>query len=245
MDPTRRASETGRALALSADQKWALVSVDDPDPTPPPASHGRRSAARSSRRWDLCSITGHSSSPTDRESSSRARRRAGSRAPTFRTWMAAPRALSARKGCRISVVSPDGDAARRNDARRAGAAVSRPRETDRTRGRSPVSSRASSWCSGVPTARLCTSGESTRTPLTLYRVDLETGKRALWKELRPAEEAGLLHFGAGPKSGVRVTPDGRKLVYAYWTRQNGPLPRRRSPVALAVNAARRDGLAIP
>jgi hypothetical protein len=56
-------------------------------------------------------------------------------------------------------------------------------------------------------------------PLTLYRVDLETGKRTLWKQLHPAEEAGLLYFGGGPKSGVRVTPDGRKLVYGYWTRQ--------------------------
>jgi Tol biopolymer transport system component len=56
-------------------------------------------------------------------------------------------------------------------------------------------------------------------PLTLYRVDLETGKRALWKQLRPAEEAGFLYFGAGPRTGVRMTPDGRALVYSYWTRQ--------------------------
>ncbi len=56
-------------------------------------------------------------------------------------------------------------------------------------------------------------------PLTLYHVDLQTGKRTLWKQLRPGEEAGFLHFGSGPRSGVRMTPDGRALVYSYWTRQ--------------------------
>jgi Tol biopolymer transport system component len=55
--------------------------------------------------------------------------------------------------------------------------------------------------------------------LTLYLVDLETGKRTLWKQLHPAEEAGFVHFGAGPRSGVRVTPDGHALVYSYWSRQ--------------------------
>jgi Tol biopolymer transport system component len=56
-------------------------------------------------------------------------------------------------------------------------------------------------------------------PLTLYRVDLETGKRELWKRLDPTDEAGFVEFGAGPRSGVRVTPDGRSLVYSYFSRQ--------------------------
>ncbi len=56
-------------------------------------------------------------------------------------------------------------------------------------------------------------------PLTLYRVDLETGKRERWKRLDPADEAGFVEFGAGPRSGVRVTPDGRSLVYSYFSRQ--------------------------
>jgi Tol biopolymer transport system component len=56
-------------------------------------------------------------------------------------------------------------------------------------------------------------------PLTLYRLELRTGKRALWKQLRPAEEAGFVEFGAGPR-GVRVTPDGRSVVYTYWTEQS-------------------------
>jgi Tol biopolymer transport system component len=54
-------------------------------------------------------------------------------------------------------------------------------------------------------------------PLTLYRVDLKTGRRERWKELSPAESAGFLEYGSGPK-GVRVTPDGRFYAYTYWTR---------------------------
>jgi eukaryotic-like serine/threonine-protein kinase len=54
-------------------------------------------------------------------------------------------------------------------------------------------------------------------PLTLYRVDLKTGRRSRWKELVPAESAGFLEYGSGPKA-VRVTPDGRSYAYTYWTR---------------------------
>lgn len=54
-------------------------------------------------------------------------------------------------------------------------------------------------------------------PLTLYRVDLKAGHRERWKELAPAESAGFLEYGSGPK-GVRVTPDGRSYAYTYWTR---------------------------
>jgi len=54
-------------------------------------------------------------------------------------------------------------------------------------------------------------------PLTLYRVDLKTGHRERWKELAPAESAGFLEYGSGPR-GVRVTPDGRSYAYTYWTR---------------------------
>jgi hypothetical protein len=53
-------------------------------------------------------------------------------------------------------------------------------------------------------------------PLTLYRVDLQTGKRVLWQKLLPTEEAGFLEFGGGPR-GVCVTPDGHVLAYSYWS----------------------------
>jgi Tol biopolymer transport system component len=54
-------------------------------------------------------------------------------------------------------------------------------------------------------------------PLTLYRIDLRTGNRARWKELVPAESAGFVEYGAGPR-GIRMTPDGGSYAYTYWTR---------------------------
>jgi dipeptidyl aminopeptidase/acylaminoacyl peptidase len=53
-------------------------------------------------------------------------------------------------------------------------------------------------------------------PLTLYRVDLATGRRERWKEFAPPDPAGFVEFGAGPR-GVRVTPDGRFYAYTFYT----------------------------
>ena len=55
-------------------------------------------------------------------------------------------------------------------------------------------------------------------PLTLYRIDLESGRRERWKELAPPDLAGFLEFGAGPR-GVRVTPDFRFYAYTFYTDQ--------------------------
>ena len=55
-------------------------------------------------------------------------------------------------------------------------------------------------------------------PLTLYRIDLESGRRERWKELAPPDLAGFLEFGAGPM-GVRVTPDFRFYAYTFYTDQ--------------------------
>jgi serine/threonine protein kinase/Tol biopolymer transport system component len=46
----------------------------------------------------------------------------------------------------------------------------------------------------------------------VYRFDLATGKRQLWKELAPANRTGLV--GVGP---VVVTPDGKAYAYSYWS----------------------------
>ena len=53
-------------------------------------------------------------------------------------------------------------------------------------------------------------------PLTLYRIDLASGRRERWKELAPPELAGFLEYGAGPM-GVRVTPDFRFYAYTFYT----------------------------
>jgi len=58
-------------------------------------------------------------------------------------------------------------------------------------------------------------GAETR-PLTLYRIDLESGSRERWKELAPPDPAGFVEFGSGPM-GVRVTPDFRFYAYNFYT----------------------------
>ena len=55
-------------------------------------------------------------------------------------------------------------------------------------------------------------------PARIFRFDLETGRRVPWKELQPADAAGL--FYAGPVDGsnagqLSITPDGRGYAYAY------------------------------
>jgi eukaryotic-like serine/threonine-protein kinase len=55
-------------------------------------------------------------------------------------------------------------------------------------------------------------------PARIFRFDLETGRRVPWKELQPADAAGL--FYAGPVDGsnagrLRITPDGRGYAYGY------------------------------
>ena len=47
-------------------------------------------------------------------------------------------------------------------------------------------------------------------PRKIDLLEVATGRRELWKELRPADSAGVVSVG-----GIRVTPDGRYYVYTY------------------------------
>jgi Tol biopolymer transport system component/predicted Ser/Thr protein kinase len=47
-------------------------------------------------------------------------------------------------------------------------------------------------------------------PARVYRVDLSTGKRSLWKELMPIDPAGIETLGP-----ILMTPDGKSFVYGY------------------------------
>ncbi|HKF44788.1 MAG TPA: protein kinase [Thermoanaerobaculia bacterium] len=47
-------------------------------------------------------------------------------------------------------------------------------------------------------------------PVRVFRVDVQTGKRELWKELLPADPAGVERI-----SNVLVTPDGKGYAYCY------------------------------
>jgi hypothetical protein len=47
-------------------------------------------------------------------------------------------------------------------------------------------------------------------PCHVYRVDVATGARAAWKELRPADAAGVVAVHE-----VQMTADGRAYAYSY------------------------------
>jgi Tol biopolymer transport system component len=58
-------------------------------------------------------------------------------------------------------------------------------------------------------------------PMTLYRLDLATGRRGRWRELAPRDRTGFLFFGPPMvATGVSVTPDGKSYAYTYVTDSN-------------------------
>jgi hypothetical protein len=74
------------------------------------------------------------------------------------------------------------------------------------------------WSSDGTTIYTWAFGEE---PLTLYRLDLATGRRQRFKQLAPPDMTGFLRYGSrlmGP--GVTVTPDGRYYAYTYFTDQS-------------------------
>jgi len=54
-------------------------------------------------------------------------------------------------------------------------------------------------------------------PLTVYRIDLASGRRERWKELAPPDLTGFVEYIYSGKGGLRVTPDLRSYVYTYRT----------------------------
>ena len=52
--------------------------------------------------------------------------------------------------------------------------------------------------------------------LRIYKLDLASGRRELWKELRPPDPAPLIGVALDPGQ-VRITPDGKYYVYTSWT----------------------------
>jgi hypothetical protein len=53
-------------------------------------------------------------------------------------------------------------------------------------------------------------GRYERLPAQVYRVDLESGERTLWDEIRPRDPAGI-----GRVFGIVLTPDGEGYAYTY------------------------------
>jgi eukaryotic-like serine/threonine-protein kinase len=51
---------------------------------------------------------------------------------------------------------------------------------------------------------------SGETPAQVYRLDITTGRRKLWKQLMPSDPAGVENIGP-----ILITPDGKTFVYGY------------------------------
>jgi hypothetical protein len=51
---------------------------------------------------------------------------------------------------------------------------------------------------------------NTELPVKVYRVELATGRREVWKEIQPADPAGLLDL-----YGVQISRDGKSYYYSY------------------------------
>jgi eukaryotic-like serine/threonine-protein kinase len=66
---------------------------------------------------------------------------------------------------------------------------------------------ASSWSQDDKSLFVYQSGE---VPAKVYRLDLATGKRTLWKQLLPGDPAGVATIGP-----ILVTPDGKTFVYGF------------------------------
>jgi hypothetical protein len=48
----------------------------------------------------------------------------------------------------------------------------------------------------------------------VYRLNLSTGRRTLWRVLAPSDPAGA--FDIAHDAGFRITPDGRGYAFTYW-----------------------------
>jgi hypothetical protein len=52
--------------------------------------------------------------------------------------------------------------------------------------------------------------------LNIYRVNLETGRRQLWKQLAPRDGTGVIGIATG-RGEFAMTPDARSYAFTYWT----------------------------
>lgn len=203
----------GRALALSPDTKWALVLRTLPEPhlvlLPTGVGETRTLPGGGIRHYHWASFF-----PDSR----RILIAAEEKGKMPRTYIqdivgGAPRPF-AEEGMLASLVSPDGKEI-------AGSTLEGLQLIYRADGEG----RARAFEGAEPTDQLVqwsSDGKSIFVrgvedmPLTLYRIDLATGRRDRWKELAPPDLTGFLEFRAGPR-GVRVTPNGQFYAYSVFS----------------------------
>ncbi len=205
----------GRALALSPDTQWALAARASPEPhlvlLPTGAGEARRLPG------DL---------PVRRASFFPDGRRivfvADADPKTTRSYIqdvdGGPPKAFGEEGFIAMVVSPDGRTVAgllRSDFRPYLYSVddrSPPRPVPGALPREPLVQ----WSSDGKA--IYAWGAEPRRPLTLYRLDLATGRRERWKELGPPDTTGLLRYGPHLRGqGLTITPDGKYYAYTFFT----------------------------
>ena len=76
--------------------------------------------------------------------------------------------------------------------------------------RSPARRPARAPSSGAPTADRSTSTEPDEAPARVFKIDIATGRRELWKTIAPADRSGLVAI-----DNIVMTPDARSYAYSY------------------------------
>jgi len=206
----------GKALALSPDQQWALVRRDHPAPhltlLPTGAGESRDLPGGHIRHYHWASFF------PDGKRILIAGEEKGKPPRTYIQDVAGgPPQPFAEEGMRGVLVSADGQEIAgttleglqliyRVDS------TGRPRSID---GAQP-GDQLVQWSADGKSMIVRGAEEAPIMPMTLYRIDLASGRRERWRELAPGDMTGFVDFGSGP-TGVRVTPDGRFYAYTYYS----------------------------
>jgi hypothetical protein len=203
----------GKALALSPDEKWALVTRPLPVPhlslLPTGIGEPRDLPAGAAVRYHWASFF-----PDGRRILIAAQEKGKPPRSYIQDLSGGPPGPFAEEGMRATLVSPDG-------LEIAGSTLEGLhliyRADGEGRARAIVGAEPGdflvAWSADGKS--ILVRGAEER-PLTLYRIDLASGRRERWKELAPPDLAGFLEYGAGPM-GVRVTPDFQFYAYNFYT----------------------------
>jgi Tol biopolymer transport system component len=203
----------GKALALSPDEKWALVVRPSPMPhlalLPTGVGEPRDLPAGAAVQYHWVSFF-----PDGQRILIAAQEKGKPPRSYIQDLSGGPPRPFAEEGMRATLVSPDGREIAGSTLD--GLHLIYPADGE-GRARAIVGAQPGdflvAWSADGKT--IVVRGAETR-PLTLYRIDLASGRRERWKELAPPDPAGFVEFGAGPM-GVRVTPDLRFYAYSFYS----------------------------
>ena len=203
----------GKALALSPDERWALVKRPSPVPRltllPTGAGEPRDLPVVSPLRYHWATFF-----PDGRRILIAAQEKGKAPRTYIQDLSGGPPKPFAEEGMRAMLVSPDGREIAGSTLEGLNLIY---RADGQGRARAIVGAEPGDFLVqwSADGKSILVRGREER-PLSLYTIDLESGRRERWKDLAPPDMAGFVEFGAGPM-GVRVTPDFRYYAYTYYS----------------------------